>query len=80
MDINLYLNKVIGIDKKTNDLFKHMQIRTIYNSTRIVSINKVPVAQINDKFFYTMDGILSFTHGHPAFKGYYSFLEGKTLK
>ena len=42
-------------------------------------INKVPLAQINDKFFYTFDGLLSFIHGHPNLESYYAFVSGKTL-
>ena len=86
IDLKLYLDKVLNTPSSSSrthafsgNTFHQSRIRTDHNSIGISVIQKKPLAQINDKYFYTYDGILSFMHGHRDLEEYYNFVTGKVL-
>ena len=81
IDLKLYLDKVLlpPTSLTSSTTYQQSRIRTDHNKIGISVVNKKPLAQINDKYFYTYDGILSFMHGHSDLERYYDFVTGKVI-
>ena len=83
MDLHKYINKIIDYKAVSKSIpmesIKQTRIQVKHNNVFLSSINKTPLGQINDKFFYLSDGILSFTHRHMNLEEYYKYCWGKSL-
>ena len=76
MDLQRYKNKIIDYkhvrnSSKFSDKIMQSRIQVKHNNVFLSFIQKSPLGQINNKFFYFGDGILSILHGHEFLEEYY---------
>ena len=81
MDLQRYKNKIVDYKhvKRCKEKIKQSRLQVKHNNVFLSFIDKTPLGQINDKFFYFGDGILSTIHGHDHLEKYYEYCYGKTL-
>ena len=65
-DLTEYFNEFLTTDNKV-ELIEQRRFQVTNESMQMKSVSKIQFRQLNDKWFYFSNGLVSLPYGHPSF-------------